>query len=34
MRATCEINPAITWLPPQTLGRETKKTQLIEKQYE
>ncbi len=34
MRAACEINPAITWLPPQTLGRETKKTQLIEKQYE
>jgi len=34
MRATCEINPAITWLAPHTLERETKKTQLIEKQYE
>jgi phenylacetate-CoA ligase len=34
MRVACEIRPAIAWLPPNTLARATKKTQLIEKQYE
>lgn len=34
MRATCEISPAITWVAPQALERATKKTQLIDKQYE
>lgn len=33
MRAACEISPAITWLPPHSLERATKKTQLIDKQY-
>ncbi|OFV84839.1 MAG: phenylacetate--CoA ligase, partial [Acidobacteria bacterium RBG_16_64_8] len=34
LRAICEVSPAITWLPPQALGREAGKTQLIEKRYE
>jgi phenylacetate-CoA ligase len=34
MRAVAEIRPAITWLPPNTLERATKKTQLLEKRYE
>jgi len=34
LRAICEVSPAITWLPPQALGREANKTQLIEKRYE
>ena len=34
MRAICEVSPSISWVPPQALGRDTKKAQLIEKQYE
>jgi len=34
MHKLLKIRPAITWLAPNTLGRETKKTQLVEKMYE
>ena len=33
MKALLKINPAITWLAPNTLERASKKTQLIEKNY-
>jgi len=34
MHKLLKIRPAITWLAPNTLSRETKKTQLLEKAYE
>jgi phenylacetate-CoA ligase len=34
MHKLLKIRPEITWLRPGTLERETKKTQLLEKQYE
>jgi len=34
MHKILKIRPAITWLKPGTLERETKKTQLLEKEYE
>ncbi len=34
MKALLKIHPAITWLKPNTLERATKKTQLLEKQYQ
>lgn len=34
MHRLLKIRPSITWLRPGTLERETKKTQLLEKQYE
>jgi phenylacetate-CoA ligase len=34
MHRLLKIRPAITWLAPNTLSRETKKTQLLEKAYE
>ena len=34
MRAICEVNPTITWVPPLSLDRGTAKIRLIEKQYE
>jgi len=33
MKALLKINPAITWLKPNSLERATKKTQLLEKNY-
>ena len=33
MKSLLKINPAITWLEPNSLERATKKTQLIEKNY-
>jgi phenylacetate-CoA ligase len=34
MHKLIKVRPDITWLEPGTLERETKKTQLLEKQYE
>jgi phenylacetate-CoA ligase len=34
MHKLLKIRPAITWIAPNTLGRETRKTQLLEKTYE
>jgi phenylacetate-CoA ligase len=34
MHKLIKVRPEITWLEPGTLERETKKTQLLEKQYE
>jgi phenylacetate-CoA ligase len=34
MHKLLKIRPDIAWLRPGTLERETKKTQLLEKQYE
>jgi len=34
MHKLIKVHPVITWLEPGTLQWETKKTQLLEKQYE